>query len=99
MLSLAGILGVLLMVAVSGARVVREDIGHPDAIRSRGPVDSRDVHRTLKPGAEHVWSRRWPLGPHGSRASHVVRGYTITADRPVHGELGIAARKRPEPAV
>jgi regulator of protease activity HflC (stomatin/prohibitin superfamily) len=76
----AGILGVILIVAVSGARVARMDIGHVGVVRNGGPFDKRTVRQVLNPGAGLTWIGWFSQSPHKYPASHVTRLYTVTAD-------------------
>ena len=75
-----GVLGVLLIVAVSGARVVRQDIGHVGVVRNGGPFDNRAIRQTVNPGAGLTWIGWFSESPHNYPASHVARTYTVTAD-------------------
>jgi regulator of protease activity HflC (stomatin/prohibitin superfamily) len=76
----AGIVGLLLIVAVSGARVVRQDIGHVGVIRNGGPIDKRNIRQVVLPGSGLTWIGWFSQSPHEYPASHVERTYTVTAD-------------------
>jgi regulator of protease activity HflC (stomatin/prohibitin superfamily) len=76
----AGIVGVLLIVAVSGARVVRQDIGHVGVIRNGGPFDNRGIRQIVNPGSGLTWTGWFSQGPREYPASQVERTYTLTAD-------------------
>jgi regulator of protease activity HflC (stomatin/prohibitin superfamily) len=80
-LTLVGaILGVVLIVAVSGARVVRQDIGHVGVVRNGGPFDNRGIRQIVNPGSGLTWIGWFSQSPHEYPASHVARTYTVTAD-------------------
>jgi hypothetical protein len=77
---LAGILGLLLILAVSGARIVREDIGHVGVVRNGAPWSNRAIHMIVEPGSGPKWAGWFSQSPREYPASHVSRIYTITAD-------------------
>jgi regulator of protease activity HflC (stomatin/prohibitin superfamily) len=77
---LAGILGLLLILGVSGARVVREDIGHVGVIRNGAPWSNRAIHKIIGPGDGPVWAGWFSQAPREYPASQVAHTYTITAD-------------------
>jgi len=76
----AAIIGVLLIVGVSGARVARMDIGHVGVVRNGGPFDSRSIRQVVNPGSRLTWIGWFSQNPHKYPASHVTRLYTVTAD-------------------
>jgi regulator of protease activity HflC (stomatin/prohibitin superfamily) len=82
---LGGIIGLLLIVAVSGARVVRQDIGHVGVIRNGGPIDTRSIRQIVDPGSGLTWTGWFSQSPHEYPASQVARTYTITSN-PKRGE-------------
>jgi regulator of protease activity HflC (stomatin/prohibitin superfamily) len=75
-----GIIALLLIVAVSGARVVRQDIGHVGVVRNGGPFDKRNIRQIVRPGAGLTWIGWFSQSPHEYPASQVERTYTVTAD-------------------
>jgi hypothetical protein len=77
---LAGIVGLLLILAVSGARVVRQDIGHVGVVRNGAPWSNRAIHMIVEPGSGPTWAGWFSQRPREYPASHVSRIYTITAD-------------------
>jgi regulator of protease activity HflC (stomatin/prohibitin superfamily) len=80
-LTVAGaIIGVLLIIGVSGARVVRQDIGHVGVIKNGGPLDTRSIRQIVDPGAGLTWTGWFSQSPHEYPAAHVTRTYTLTAD-------------------
>jgi regulator of protease activity HflC (stomatin/prohibitin superfamily) len=76
----AGIIGVLLIAGVSGARVVRQDIGHVGVVRNGGPFDKRNIRQIVEPGAGLTWIGFFSQSPHEYPSSQVERTYTVTAD-------------------
>jgi regulator of protease activity HflC (stomatin/prohibitin superfamily) len=76
----AAIIGVLLIVGVSGARVARMDIGHVGVVRNGGPFDNRAIRQVIKPGSALTWIGWFSQTAHEYPASHVTRLYTVTSD-------------------
>ena len=76
----AALIGVFLIVGVSGARVVRQDIGHVGVIHNGGPFDKRNIRQIVKPGAGLTWVGWFSQSPREYPASQVERTYTVTAD-------------------
>ncbi|MFL5827966.1 MAG: SPFH domain-containing protein [Thermoleophilaceae bacterium] len=77
---LAGLLLVVAIVGVSGARFARQDVGHVGVVRNGGPFDSRKVRQILAPGQGLTWTGWYSQKPHSYPASHVTRLYTVTSD-------------------
>src|SRR2546423_10953194 len=77
---LAGLLLIVAIVAVSGARFAREDVGHVGVVRNGGPFDSRNVRQYLAPGQHLTWTGWYSQSPHNYPASHVTLRYTVTSD-------------------
>ena len=77
---LAGILGLALIVVVSGARIVREDIGHVGVVRNGAPWSNRSIHKIVNPGDGPVFAGWFAQPPREYPASQVARTYTITSD-------------------
>jgi regulator of protease activity HflC (stomatin/prohibitin superfamily) len=75
-----GVIGVLLIVAVSGARVARQDIGHVGVVHNGGPLDDRAIRQVVKPGSGLTWIGWFSQSPREYPASQVERTYTVTAD-------------------
>jgi regulator of protease activity HflC (stomatin/prohibitin superfamily) len=75
-----GVIALLLIVGVSGARVVRQDIGHVGVIRNGGPFDKRNIRQIVNPGSGLTWIGWFSQSPHEYPASQVERTYTLTAD-------------------
>jgi regulator of protease activity HflC (stomatin/prohibitin superfamily) len=83
------LLGLSLIVAVSGVKVAREDIGHVGVVRNGGPLDTRTIREILLPGQRLTYTGLFSDSPHEYPASHVTLKYTVTS-RPT---------ARPQPAV
>ncbi|HEX6712737.1 MAG TPA: SPFH domain-containing protein [Thermoleophilaceae bacterium] len=80
-LTLAGaVVAVALIVAVSGARVVRQDIGHVGVVHNGGPFDKRNIRQIVAPGSGLTWIGWFSQSPREYPASQVERTYTVTAD-------------------
>jgi regulator of protease activity HflC (stomatin/prohibitin superfamily) len=74
------LLGLALLLFVSGARVQRQDIGHVGVVRNGGPLDNRSIRQVLLPGAGVTWAGWFSQTPHEYPARSVVLLYTITSD-------------------
>jgi regulator of protease activity HflC (stomatin/prohibitin superfamily) len=73
-------LGLLLLLFVSGARVVRQDVGHVGVVRNGGPFDNRSIRQILMPGSGVTWAGWFSQKPHEYPARAVVLLYTVTSD-------------------
>jgi hypothetical protein len=76
----AGILGLLSIFAVSGARIERMDIGHVGVIRNGAPWSNRAVRMIIGPGDGPIWAGFFTQRPREYPASQVAKTYTVTAD-------------------
>jgi regulator of protease activity HflC (stomatin/prohibitin superfamily) len=76
----AGLLLLVAIIGVSGARFAREDVGHVGVVRNGGPFDSRNVRQILSPGQGLTWTGWYSQAPHSYPASHVTLRYTVTSD-------------------
>jgi regulator of protease activity HflC (stomatin/prohibitin superfamily) len=76
----AALVGVALIIGVSGARVAREPIGYVGVVRNGGPLDSRTIREVLMPGQSLKWIGFFSQQPHSYPASNVSRTYTLTSD-------------------
>jgi regulator of protease activity HflC (stomatin/prohibitin superfamily) len=74
-----GVIGILLIVAVSGARVVRQDIGHVGVVHNGGPLDNRAIRQIVNPGSGLTWVGWFSQSAHEYPASQVARTYTVTS--------------------
>jgi hypothetical protein len=75
-----GLAGLALLLFVSGARVVRQDIGHVGVVRNGGPFDNRSIRQVLMPGSGVTWAGWFSQKPHEYPARGVVLLYTVTGD-------------------
>jgi SPFH domain/Band 7 family protein len=77
---IAALIGLGLIIAVSGARVAREPIGYVGVVRNGGPLDSRTIRQVLMPGEKLTWIGLFSENPHNYPASNVNRTYSVTSD-------------------
>jgi hypothetical protein len=78
------VVGVLLIVAVAGARVARQDLGYVGVVRNGGPLDTRTIRQVLLPGQHLTWIGWFSQAPHQYPSANVNRTYTVTGD-PMRG--------------
>ena len=69
-----------LVVAVSGARVARENIGYVGVVRNGGPLDTRDIRQVLLPGQRLTWIGFFSQQPHNYPAANVSRTFQVAAE-------------------
>ena len=74
------LVGLALVVAVSGARVARQEIGYVGVVRNGGPIDTRTLRQVLLPGQGLTWIGFFSKAPHQYPAANVNRTYTVTSD-------------------
>jgi regulator of protease activity HflC (stomatin/prohibitin superfamily) len=74
------LVGITLVVAVSGARVANQDVGYVGVVRNGGPFDTRDIRQVLLPGQRLTWTGWFSSKPHEYPAATVNRTYTVTSD-------------------
>lgn len=77
---IAALIGVALIVGVSGARVARQNIGYVGVVRNGGPFDTRTIRQVLMPGQSLTWIGFFSQHPHEYPAANVNRTYTLTSD-------------------
>jgi regulator of protease activity HflC (stomatin/prohibitin superfamily) len=77
---LFAVVGLVLVVAVSGARVARQEIGYVGVVRNGGPLDTRTLRQVLMPGQGLTWIGFFSAAPHQYPAAGVNRTYTVTGD-------------------
>jgi regulator of protease activity HflC (stomatin/prohibitin superfamily) len=77
---LLAILGLVLIVGVSGARVARQNVGYVGVVRNGGPLDNIRIRQVLLPGQRLTWIGLFSQAPHEYPASTVSRAYTVTSD-------------------
>jgi regulator of protease activity HflC (stomatin/prohibitin superfamily) len=85
----AAIIGLALLVAVSGARFARQEVGYVGVVRNGGPLDDRTIRQILQPGQRLTWIGMFSEDPHDYPASNVNRTYTATADPKRGNRLGV----------
>jgi regulator of protease activity HflC (stomatin/prohibitin superfamily) len=77
---IAALIGVALIVAVSGVRFERQQVGYVGVVRNGGPLDDRTIRQVLLPGQRLTWTGFFSESPHQYPASNVSRTYTVTSD-------------------
>jgi regulator of protease activity HflC (stomatin/prohibitin superfamily) len=77
---LGALIGLGLIIAVSGARVARQPIGYVGVVRNGGPLDTRTIRQVLMPGQRLTWIGFFSEQPHEYPASNVNRTYSVTSD-------------------
>jgi regulator of protease activity HflC (stomatin/prohibitin superfamily) len=77
---LAALIGLALIIGISGARVARQPIGYVGVVRNGGPLDTRTIRQVLLPGQKLTWIGFFSEHPHEYPASNVSRTYTVTSD-------------------
>lgn len=83
------LVGLALMVAVSGARVARQEVGYVGVVRNGGPLDARTIRQVLLPGAKLTWIGFFSEAPHDYPAANVNRTYTVTSDAKRGSRAGV----------
>jgi regulator of protease activity HflC (stomatin/prohibitin superfamily) len=76
----AALIGLALIVGVSGARFARENVGYVGVVRNGGPLDARTIRQILLPGQKLTWIGFFSQSPHEYPAANVSRSYTVTSD-------------------
>jgi regulator of protease activity HflC (stomatin/prohibitin superfamily) len=76
----AALIGVALIIGVSGARVARQNVGYVGVVRNGGPFDTRTIRQILMPGQPLTWIGFFSEHPHQYPAANVNRTYTLTSD-------------------
>jgi regulator of protease activity HflC (stomatin/prohibitin superfamily) len=77
---IAALIGIGLIIGVSGARVARQNVGYVGVVRNGGPFDKRNIRQILMPGQPLTWIGFFSQHPHEYPASNVNRTYTLTGD-------------------
>jgi regulator of protease activity HflC (stomatin/prohibitin superfamily) len=88
---LLAILGLVLIVLVSGARVARQNVGYVGVVRNGGPLDTLQIRQVLMPGQRLTWIGLFSQAPHEYPASTVSRAYTVTSDPKKATRPGVTA--------
>jgi regulator of protease activity HflC (stomatin/prohibitin superfamily) len=76
----AALIGVGLIIGMSGVRVDREGVGYVGVVRNGGPLDTRTIRQILMPGQHLTWIGFFSERAHDYPASNVNRTYTLTSD-------------------
>jgi regulator of protease activity HflC (stomatin/prohibitin superfamily) len=76
----AALIGLGLIIGVSGVRVARQPIGYVGVVRNGGPLDTRTIRQVLMPGQRLTWIGFFSEQPHEYPASNVNRTYTVTSN-------------------
>jgi regulator of protease activity HflC (stomatin/prohibitin superfamily) len=74
------VVGLCLIIALSGARVATESAGTVGVVRNGGPFDNRGVRQVLMPGQKLTWIGWYSQAPHVYPASNVTRTYEVSSD-------------------
>ncbi len=74
------VVGLGLIVALSGVRIATEPAGTVGVVRNGGPFDNRSVRQVLLPGQGLTWIGWYSQSPHVYPASNVTRTYEVSAD-------------------
>ena len=74
------LMGLVLVVMLTGITVARQDVGHVGVVRNGGPLDRRNIRQILLPGQRLTWTGWFSQSPHQYPASHVELLYTVTSD-------------------
>jgi regulator of protease activity HflC (stomatin/prohibitin superfamily) len=74
------LLAVAIIVIASGARFVRQDVGHVGVVRNGGPLDTRSIRQVLEPGARLTWIGWFSQSPREYPAHGVERSYTVASN-------------------
>jgi regulator of protease activity HflC (stomatin/prohibitin superfamily) len=77
---LAALIGLALIVGISGARFARQPVGYVGVVRNGGPLDDRTIREVLLPGERLKWIGFFSESPHQYPASNVNRTYTVTSN-------------------
>jgi regulator of protease activity HflC (stomatin/prohibitin superfamily) len=93
--ALLAIVGLSLIVALSGARVATEAAGTVGVVRNGGPFDNRGVRQVLMPGQSLTWIGWYSQAPHVYPASNVTRTYEVSSDPKRGARLGSDAFSLP----
>ena len=77
---LLALMGLLLLVAISGVKFVRQPLGYVGVVRNGGPLDDRKVRQILLPGERLTFTGLFSQAPHDYPSVRSLRSYAITAD-------------------
>ena len=74
------VMGVLILIGVSGVKFARQPLGYVGVVRNGGPLDNRQVRQILLPGSRITYTGLFSQAPHQYPSIRSLRTYTITAD-------------------
>jgi regulator of protease activity HflC (stomatin/prohibitin superfamily) len=74
------VMGILLLIGVSGLKFVRQPLGYVGVVRNGGPLDDRKVRQVLLPGSRLTFTGMFSQSPHNYPSARAWRSYTITSD-------------------
>jgi regulator of protease activity HflC (stomatin/prohibitin superfamily) len=74
------LMGLLILVGVSGLKFARQPLGYVGVVRNGGPLDNRQVRQILLPGSRITFTGLFSQAPHQYPSVRSLRTYTITAD-------------------
>ena len=74
------VVGLLLLIGVSGLKFVRQPLGYVGVVRNGGPLDDRKVRQILQPGEKLTFTGLFSQAPHNYPSVRSLRTYTITSD-------------------
>jgi hypothetical protein len=74
------VIGLLLLVGVSGLKFVRQPLGYVGVVRNGGPLDDRRVRQVLLPGSRLTFTGMFSKAPHNYPSVRSLRSYSVTSD-------------------
>lgn len=74
------VMGLLILVGVSGLKFARQPLGYVGVVRNGGPLDNRQVRQILLPGSRITYTGLFSQAPHNYPSIRSLRTYTVTAD-------------------
>src|SRR5919198_654955 len=78
--AMLALMGLLILVAISGVKFARQPLGYVGVVRNGGPLDNRDVRQILLPGSRIRFIGLFSQAPHQYPSVRSLRTYTVTAD-------------------
>jgi regulator of protease activity HflC (stomatin/prohibitin superfamily) len=73
------LIGLALIIGVSGVKVARGTAGEVGVVRNGGPLDKRTIRQIIMPGQGLTYIGMFSQTPHTYPASHVTLKYTVTS--------------------
>jgi len=74
------LIGLLLLIGISGLKFVRQPLGYVGVVRNGGPLDDRKVRQILQPGEKLTFTGLFSQAPHNYPSVRSLRTYTVTSD-------------------